>query len=165
MLRGSVDVSFPYLEQLTRESGTNNPIYPFPARSSSPVMHQSQAELRLPASIASATFWRSPYSEAVRQSNTSISDKHHNARISRFKSEKEKKEETGGIEREMKGILKSSSESKDSSSDTSSENVQQIRGILCKSSVSTTSRQSCGKVREKAEEKSIDRVHYVYKYT
>lgn len=149
MLRGPIQASFPSLDHFPSEVGASGHVYPFPARSASPVM--PQADLRLPSNIASATFWRSPYSEALRQSRSSLPKKLEGYLSSReshslVQEDKEKnvKEEKGS--EQAKSILKNGSEGRDSGSDTSSENVRQIRGILCKSSVSSSSRQSGGKV-------------------
>ena len=153
MLRGPVQASFPSLEHFPREAGTSGHVYPFPARSASPVT--PQPDLRLPSNIASATFWRSPYSEALRQSRSSLPRKPDSSASSlrepRRWLAREDKEKGGAREEKgcepVKSILKNGSEGRgDSGSDTSSENVRQIRGILCKSSVSSSSRQSGGKV-------------------
>lgn len=149
MLRGPVQASFPSLEHFPREAGTSGHVYPFPARSASPLV--PQADLRLPSNIASATFWRSPYSEALRQSRSALPRKSEGYLSGRephslvHEDKENKAREEKGSE-QVKSILKNGSEGRDSGSDTSSENVRQIRGILCKSSLSSSSRQSGGKV-------------------
>ncbi|KAK7110932.1 uncharacterized protein [Littorina saxatilis] len=171
MLRGPVQATFPTQEHFPREVGTSGHVYPFPARSVSPIMPQA-ADLRLPTNMASATFWRSPYSEAQRQSKSSLSSHSHRAsscglsrdsqraplqELNRERNAREEKS-AGCTPERRKSILKSGSEGRgDSASDTSSEN-RQIRGILCKSSVSSSSRQSGSKVQKRVKfDDSVDK--------
>nr|KAG5705253.1 hypothetical protein BaRGS_011279 [Batillaria attramentaria] len=164
MLRGPVQASFPSLEHFHREAGSSGHVYPFQARSTSPGLHQS-SDLRLPSSIASATFWRSPYSEALRQSRAPGSKRQSNDPQPASATGHETHErERGGTKSEkgadtVKSILKNGgSEGRDSGSDTSSENARgPIRGILCKSSLSSSSRQSGSKVQKRVKfDDSVD---------
>lgn len=163
MLRGPVQAAFPSLDHFPREAGASGHVYPFTARSTSPGIHQC-ADLRLPSSLASATFWRSPYSEAIRQSRSTGSKRQSSdpqsastrSQETQPASAKDKGTET--VKSILKGGGSGGSEGRDSGSDTSSENARgQIRGILCKSSLSSSSRQSGSKVQKRVKfDESVD---------
>ncbi|KAL8607077.1 hypothetical protein ACOMHN_008663 [Nucella lapillus] len=140
MLRGPVQTSFPSLDALPREAGTSGHVYPFSAPSASPSMSQTDA-LRLPSSLASATFWRSPYSEALRQSKSPGSGKRADGNPS---SRDSYRSDLDAILRSEGGVR-----GKDSGFDLTGETVLQLRGILCKSSLSSSSRQSVPKVQKR----------------
>ncbi|XP_076461028.1 uncharacterized protein LOC143293719 [Babylonia areolata] len=168
MLRGPVATSFPSLDALPREAGTSGHVYPFSARSVSPMSQMDP--LRLPSSIASATFWRSPYSEALRQTKPSVprrAEGHHSTRdssrtsgqdVGEKKSEEGDRACDGGVATDSQKN-QASSEGKDSGSDVSGgDNAQQLRGILCKSSLSSSSRQSGAKVQKRVKfDDSVDK--------
>lgn len=150
MIRGPVQASVPTLDRFPREVGSRAHVHPVQARAASPLVLHPSADWRLHPNIASSTFWRSPYNEIFRQPRSAGPSKQEhplpNVKQSSASSEREDATVAEKAADPVKSILKNGGDNRDSASDTSSDNARKIRGILCKSSVSCSSRQSTGKV-------------------